>query len=446
MSEENLDVALQMPSTDTGAEATLETRRGATAARSGDNPLTPPQDSTTAIRDQRVISDATRKAIAKIAALGKESGASAADLGDDLVPMEHVPAAETPASPAKVAEAAARAAVAPAAAAPAPVAAPVGPAPEVAAQAAQAHAAEIMARAEAQRLEGEHAQRVKELEAREARLAAREKLLPDRTALAERPGEALASLLRNALGLTDKDDAELKDAISDLVTEASMQHLGVTLPDEVKTKLEARKALRSVKAYRLDLDRKEAEMTATREAHLKADKDAVEQREAADRERKAISLVRELVGGTKESHPFIHAAGELGLVEDPSAVVVELIRAQRARGESADWQAAVKLANDHFRPKVEAAVKRSASLSTLLNPAPAASAAPVAAAPAAAASQQVGEQVRRPTTLTTTPTAPTTLEGQPDDGTELEDRYDRRHRGLRTLFAKHKSRFPVAES
>lgn len=440
---DDLDVALQMPSTESGAEAVPVTHRH--GAPAGDNPETPPADSTTAIRDQRVVSDSTRKAIRAIAELGKKAGT--VDLGDELVPMEHEPAK------AGAAPAAAKPAVAVAPATPAeanPAAPAPGRAPDPAAgaaAAAQATAAEIMARAEVDRLRSDHELRVKDLDAREAKLAAREKLIPDRAAFAERPGAALATMLRNALGLGEKDDAELKEAISDLVTEASMEHLGVTLPDEVKNKLDARRALRTVKAVKQDVARQQEEMAAQREANTKADKEAAEQREQADRERKAITLVRELVGGTKDSHPFIHAASDLGIIEDPSAVVVELIRAQRARGEQADWQAAVKLANDHFRPKVEAAVKKSATLSALLNPAaPAGSSAAAApAAVAAPASQQVGEQVRRPTTLTTTPTAATPDPGT-DDGPEMEDRYDRRHRSLRAVFAKHKSRFAPAES
>jgi hypothetical protein len=338
-----------------------------------------------------------------------------------------------------------------AAATPKPAAAPATPAaveapavappaaPAGSAQAAQATAAEIMARAEVDRLRSDHEQRVKDLDAREAKLAAREKLIPDRAAFAERPGAAL--------GLGDKDDAELKEAISDLVTEASMEHLGVVLPDEVKTKMDARRALRTVKAVKQDVARQQEEMAAQREANAKADKEAAEQRDQGERERKAITLVRELVGGTKDSHPFIHAAGDLGIIEDPTAVVVELIRAQRARGEPADWQAAVRLANDHFKPKVEAAVKKSATLSALLKPAaPAGSSAAAApSAVAASASQQVGEQVRRPTTLTTTPTVAIQDPGT-EDGPEMEDRYDRRHRNLRSVFAKHKGRFTPAES
>lgn len=441
---DDLDVSIQLPSTDAGAESAAITRRdGGAAPRVGDDPLVQPPDATTTLRDQRVVSDSTRKAIARIAELGKK--ASAVDLGDELVPMEHDAGAAraTPEPAAKPA-----AAVAPARAPDAPpVERPADP-PAGAARAAEATAAEIMARAEVDRLRADHEGRVKDLEAREARLAAREKLIPDRAAFAERPGAALATMLRNALGLGEKDDAELKEAISDLVTEASMEHLGVTLPDEVKTKLDARRALRTVKAVKQDVARQQEELAAQREAGAKADREAGEQRERADNERKAITLVRELVGGTKDSHPFIHAAGELGIIEDPTAVVVELIRAQRARGEPADWQAAVRLANDHFRPKVEAAVKKSATLSALLNPAAPAgsSAAPAPAAVAAPASQQVGDQVRRPTTLTTTPTAPATPDPGTDDGPEMEDRYDRRHRNLRGIYAKHKSRFAPAES
>lgn len=444
---DDLDVALQMPSTDAGAEAT-RAGKGA-AGPGGDNPLVPPEDSTTRPRDQREISEATRKAIRAIAEAGKK--ADAVDLGgdEDLVPMEHEPAITTqPAgSPARAVEAQAKAEPAPATAPQGqpqpPAAQPAAPAadPGATAAAASATAAEIMARAEADRIRADVDRRAKDLEAREAALKEREKRLPDQAAFAERPAAALVDLVRNALGLTDKDDAELREVISDIVTEVSVDRLGVQLPDEVKAKLEGRKAVRTAKALTRRLDQRESDIAAQREAQRKADEEALAARDQADRERKAISLVRDLVGGTKDSHPFLHAAGDLGLVEDPSAVVVELIRAQRAQGQPADWQAAVKLANDHFRPKVEAAVKRSASLSTLLNPAPA-QAAPAQAAPAAPATQQVGEQVPRPKTLTTTPTAPVT-EAAPDDTTEYEDRHDQRHRNLRRVWAKHKGRFQL---
>lgn len=226
-----------------------------------------------------------------------------------------------------------------------------------------------------------------------------------------------------------------------------MEHLGVTLPDEVKTKLDARRALRTVKAVKQDVARQQEELAAQREANAKADREAAEQREQAGREREAIKLVAKLTMDAKDSHPWVHAAAELGLIDDPSAIVVELIRAQRARNEPANFEAAIKLANDHFKPKVEAAVKKAGGLSTLLNPAaPAGSSAAAApAAVAAPASQQVGEQVRRPTTLTTTPTA-ASPEAAPDDGTETGDRYDYRHRDLRALYKRHKARFAPAES
>ncbi len=441
MSEE-FDVAIAMPSTDAGVEAKPVTHRhGASSAPTGDNPQTPPPDSTTALRDQRVISDSTRKAIAKIAAAGKR--ADSVDLGDELVPMGTEPEKPVVTAP-KTAVAAAAAKIAESTAQVDTPAAELAP---NAARELEATAAEIMARAETDKLRGEHDQRVKALEARESALAEREKLLPDRTMFAERPGAALAAMLRHTLGLGEKDDAELKEAISDLVTEASMEHLGVTLPDEVKNKLEARKALRSTKALRYDIDRQKADMAAQRDAQAKADKEAGEQRIASEREREAIKMVYQLVDGTKESHPFLHAAGELGIVQDPSAMVVAVIRQQRARGENANWQAATKIVDDHYRPKVEAALKKSAGLSTKLNPAAPAGSSAVAATAIAAtpASQQGGEPVRRPTTLTTTPTA-ATIDPATDDGAETEDRFDRRHRSLRATFARHKARFNVAES
>ncbi len=131
MSDE-FDVALTMPSTESGAEAAaVSHRHGASSAPAGDNPATAPSDSTTAIREQRVISESTRKAMAAIAKAGKESGA--VDLGDELVPMEHEAAAVAKPAAAPVQ------ATKPAEAAPAVDAPAASPG---AAQAAQATAAE----------------------------------------------------------------------------------------------------------------------------------------------------------------------------------------------------------------------------------------------------------------------------------------------------------------
>lgn len=358
-------------------------------------------------RGQRVISDKVRAMFKTIAA---SHAGEDLETGEDLVPM----VADTPSPPAAVAPVPAvqpaqavtppAHSATPAAAAPSPPAVQL-PAPDV-------------GRAAIEQAKLLNEMRDKELAAREARIVEREKLMPDRAALAERPAETLMTWLKESWGVTD--DAEMTSALTDLVTELSEKGLKVQLPEEVKTKLESRKALRSVKAYQAQLAGERKALEA-RQAELdKAQQTEREKQEQAQRERQAIATVTGLVAGTKESHRFLHAQ------ENPAGIVVEVIREQLRRNQPADWEAAAKFADDYYRSEAEAHVKRAAHLQSLLAPA---APAPAAAAPAKAAPAPGGASGPAPRT----PATPAPQQTVTDEDDSTMDRHERRARSLRKI-------------
>lgn len=416
------------------------------AAAGGEDPNIAPPDSTTALRDQRVVSQATRELARRAAAQLRESDdvpmeSAAPDESNELEPMtqdEPVPAltAQPAVPPAPRAPADARA---PLPGLPAPKAAPE-PAPSPVSSAAAA--AEILAKAEAARQRQEYESKLKDFESRSAEkerllaekektLAEREKTLPSRRELVERPAAALSSYLKQTYGITD--DAELKEVLSDIVTEVSEAALGIKLPSDVKNGLESRKALRSVRVYGAELSAREAALEARREAETKAAQAEAERMTAAAADAAAVRHIHERVASTKDTHPYLHALAALGVTDNPADIVVEMCRRQKAETGQIDWQKAVDLANEHYRPTVEAAIKAAESLRPRISPSTPA-AVPKPAVP------QVGEQVPRPRTLTTAPVAP----AQPVEDEiqpSIEDRHERRHAQARSLMQRHRGRF-----
>lgn len=379
-----------------------------------------PADSTSQPREPHKMSDKVR---AMFRDLHKKVVAEGADgFGDELVPMESTdspPAAAgdaaagaKPASPAPIAPSTPAAVAAASAPPPAPVE-PPRPAP--------AGAADV-ARAISEQARVAHEAREKALADREAALAEREKRMPDRTALIERPGATLMAYVKDVYGISD--DAELKDVLTDIVTELSESGLGVKLPDEIKLKMEGRRALHSIKAYKADLTREQQRLQEQRAAQEKAAAEAREAAEHAEAERKAIAKVTELVATTKATHRFLHAQ------DDPAGIVVEVIREQLKRGEAADWQAAAKLANDYFRNDTESIVQKADRLKPLLAPEAPAAPAKAATSPGAA-----------PGPAATPPPKPTTAPADPvDDESSRQpmDRHERRALKARELARKYK--------
>lgn len=415
-----------------GAESTITTRApdAATApvlqaGEAGDDPSQPPgRDS----RGQRVISDKTRAMFRQIAASAAKAEASEmSGIADDLVPMisdDPPPAAAVAAvAGAPVASPAAGVTSPPAAAA---TAAPIAPPPPI----PPPPPAVDVGKAAAEQAKLLHDLRDKQLADREAALAERERQLPNRSDLIERPGATLAAYLREVYG--PEDDAAMKDVIADIVTELSETGLGVKLPADVKSNLEARKALRSVRAYKADLTKQQASLAEQRAAQDKTAAEEREKQETVQRERQAVSQVSALLAdpAVRAAHKFLHDS-ELTGGSDPASIVVEVVKEQIKAGQPANWQVAARWADDHFKSQAEALAKKSAHLHSLLAPA-----APVAPAKAAASPGGVPGPAPKPQPL---PTATVINDATTTDTDEpVMDRRDRRAQSLRKLAAKHK--------
>lgn len=410
---------------ETGAESTITTRTPEAAAapaiaagESGDDPSKPPG---TEPRGQRVVSDKTRAMFKNIAAASaKAEAAELAGVADDLVPM--------------IADDPPPAAAVPAVAVPSPSVTPVGDAPVAAAAApipvtprASAPPPVDVGKAAAEQARLLHEVREKALADREAALVEREKQLPNRADLIERPGAVLAAYLRDVYGASDD---ELKDVLTDVVTEISEHALAVKLPSDVKTALESRKAVRSVKAYKADLTRQQQQLVEQRAAQEKAATEAREAQETVQRERQAVQQVAQLLAdpATRAAHKFLHDPQLIGEGADPAAIVIEVVKEQLKAGQKANWQTAARHADDYFKSQAEALAKRSAHLQSLLAPAPAAPAKAVASpggAPGPAPKPQP-----TPANIVTPPPSESS-----DD--PVQDRHERRAQGARRLIAKH---------
>lgn len=202
--------------------------------------------------------------------------------------------------------------------------------------------------------------------AREAALAEREKLAPDRTALIEKPAATFVAWLRDAHGITSDD--ELRTALSDFVTELSEQSLGVKLPDEVKAGLESRKALRSVRAYKQTLDKDRQTLT---EAKVAAEKQAAEARAAQDKqsaETSYVNKIAELIAPAKEQYRFLHDPEVTGGLRAQD-IIYEILKEQQRLGYKPDLPGAVEYGNNYYRQLAEKDAKRASYLQSLLTPA-----------------------------------------------------------------------------
>jgi hypothetical protein len=339
----------------------------------------------------------------------------------DLEPMEHVPP--------PIAAAAAVAGASPASPAALPVAASVAPIPPAPAPAGPPPIDMGKVALEQQRLALE--ERERNFAAREAEYQERLKALPDRSALAEKPVETIMQLVRDAYGVTD--DAEMKTALTDIITEMTERGLNVKLPDDVKTALESRKAVRSVKAYKADLAKQQAALVAERAA---AEKSAAAERETAEataRERQAVSQVERLLADpvVRAAHRFLLDPEVVGDGVNPAAAVISVIKEQLKAGRQADWQAAARYADDYYKSQAEALWKKSAHLQSLLAPATPAP----AVAPATAATSTGGAPGPAPTTPKTP--APKEVEWDPSD--LPMDRQQRRLASLAKLVAAKKA-------
>lgn len=358
--------------------------------------------------------------------------------GDDLEVGDLVPAVEDtkPAHPAKVAAAEAEAAELEPVDTDTPAAKPaaVVAKPEVA---AKPDAALIVERASLERERAAHAAAREAFERDRAAFDAERKAWdeqakkrPDRTAWIERPGATMMEHLRELYGTTD--ESELKDVLTDLVTEISEQGLGVKLPPDIKTAMESRKAVRAVKAYKADLTREQqriAEQRAKAEADAKAAREAAE---AAANERQALEKVSGLVKQHADSFPFLHEQ------TDPASIVWEVIKEQhtRAPDQPVDWRAAAQLAEDYFKTQAEETVRKAERLRPKLNPTAPATA-PARAAATASPGAAPGPAAKPQPKPAPEPETTATID---EESLQPMDRHERRAAQARALLRKHQAR------
>jgi hypothetical protein len=388
----------------------------------GDNPNTPPPEPRAEAKGRDKMRAMFRDLSAKVRA-----GEVSIDTGSDLEPAIHGEPPEKPTpAPAPVVAAPVPATASPAAIAAAAIAAPptapvqrAAPMPDVA-KAAETQRALLLD------------MRQKEIEAREAKLLEREKTAaarPSPEKLLDNPLPTLEQYIREAWGLTD--EAEIKDTITDLMTEMAEKYHGVKIPDDVRSRVDSRKALRTVKATKAEIARERAELAAKAEAQAKADAEAREKHEAAHYETRAVAQLTGLIEANQASFPY------LAVQDNHAAIVWEVLKERHNRGESTNWNEAAKLADDHFKADHERTqaelAKRASRLSTLLAPV----AAPAPAKPAVSPGGAPGSAPTQPATAAQPqqPTPAPTLQDPSD--TVGEDRRDARARSLRKLIAKH---------
>ena len=270
-----------------------------------------------------------------------------------------------------------------------------------------------------------HAEREAAIAAREAALVEREKLMPDRTALAERPVDTFIGWMRDVHGITD--DAELKTALTDFITEASERGLGVKLPDEVKAAMEGRKALRTVKIYTSNLTREQQKLAADKAAAEKQAADARAAAEAQQRDTAYVNRIAELIAPAAAQHKFLHDPEVTGGLS-AQTIVYEVLKEQQRLGQKPDLATATEYANNYYQAQADAAAKKAAHFQSLL--------APAAPAPAAAPAKAATSPGGAPGPAPTTPATPAPVEWDPAD--LPMDRQQRRAQSLALLRARQK--------
>lgn len=418
---------------ETGAESIITTRDEAAKTAlvlqdgdKGDDPSKPPGMDP---RGQRQVSDKTKTLLRGIAAAAlKAEAADLAGVADDLVPMDHEEALPPVAATVESdAEAIPPTSPAPVAAPAAPLRVPIPvPTPPVMPAAPATPDPAI-------------AERTKQMDAREAALAEREKLLPDITALIERPGATLAAWLKTVYQVAD--DSEMEAVIQDVTAELSEVGLKTKLPDQFKSALESRKAARAVRALRSDIGRREQALVAERAATEKEAAEAKAAIELQQSEATAAERMHAAVAPAKDQLAFLHDP-ELTDGLTAGFVVWQIVKRQNEIAE--EWklknpgyqlpedlkpnvERAAKIGNDYYKGKAEALTKKADAIKPKLSPAPAKPTAAVAspgATPGPVAKPQPAARVVQE-------------QAADEDVDHPMDRRDRRAAGARALFAKH---------
>jgi hypothetical protein len=205
---------------------------------------------------------------------------------------------------------------------------------------------------------------------------------PDLESYIDHPPTAYRNWLEGIRGEKFANDDEFKTELSDFITMASSDVLGVPLPENVRAKLEAAQAKKMVRTHKTIMSRKEAE------AKTRAEREQVEATTKAETERMETEWKK--AGESLSAHMRTDVPAKtypwLAAEDDPGAAIVDVIRSQLAKdGTSIAWEEAAKLANDYLAENAKRYYDKRRPLLSSEPAKPAAVAAkPAAAAPVAA--------------------------------------------------------------
>lgn len=184
-------------------------------------------------------------------------------------------------------------------------------------------------------------QRQAQLDAREKAISAREaELEPLRSVrdayLDDRVG-AITGLLKE-WGVAN--DADLKAELADLITDLSATGLGIQVDPQIRARMDSRRALKKIDAYKASASVKEKALAREREEL------AYSQWQAES----TAQLQQEI------NKPEAHTAYPYLAVEDNAGRVVLdiIIEAHKRDGSTMKWQDAAKLANDYLKQNADA--------------------------------------------------------------------------------------------
>lgn len=228
-------------------------------------------------------------------------------------------------------------------------------------------------------------QRQAQLDAREKAIAAREaELEPLRSVrdayLDDRVG-AITSLLKE-WGVAN--DADLKAELADLITDLSATGLGIQVDPQIRARMDSRRALKKIDAYKAQASVKEKALAREREelaySQWQAESTAQLQQEISKPE-------------AQSAYPYLAVEDNAGRV-----VLDIIIEAHKRDGSTMKWQDAAKLANDYLKQNADAYLAKRRHLI-----APAST--PGATPGRPSVQPQGGPQVRRSSTQLTNATA-----------------------------------------
>lgn len=179
-----------------------------------------------------------------------------------------------------------------------------------------------------------------DLEAREQALATNERsgdVARLRDVYFEKGAPAIVEMVKRWTGY---EGDELLSELADLVTDLSSQSLHVAVPDEVRNRIESKRAQKAVKSFK-------AEMAAR---ELAQEEKAQKIQQAEGRSRAVTALGREM------AKPDVAAKFQYLSAEDNAAeLVFDVVEAQHKRdGTMLNWEEAAKRANEYLGKQASA--------------------------------------------------------------------------------------------